>query len=92
MKNKNWARSFQSSKGAYASNSNEWVSYNDVQFVKEKAEYVLSNKFGGVAVFTMDMDDFNNDCCQVKTFRLHCHSGRSPASTAVAKMIHLLIK
>ena len=68
MKNKNWARSFQSSKGAYASNSNEWVSYNDVQFVKEKAEYVLSNKFGGVAVFTMDMDDFNNDCCQVRFF------------------------
>ena len=68
MKNKNWARSFQSSKGAYASNSNEWVSYNDVQFVKEKAEYVLSNKFGGVAVFTMDMDDFNNDCCQVRIF------------------------
>ena len=53
-------------KGAYATKGNQWVSYNDVQFVKEKADYVIKNKYGGVAVFTMDMDDFNNNCCQVR--------------------------
>ena len=53
-------------KGAYATKGNQWVSYNDVQYVKEKADYVIKNKYGGVAVFTMDMDDFNNNCCQVR--------------------------
>ena len=66
VKENNWARSFQTLKGAYATKGNQWVSYNDVQFVKEKADYVIKNKYGGVAVFTMDMDDFNNSCCQVR--------------------------
>ena len=66
VKENNWARSFQTMKGAYATKGNQWVSYNDVQFVKEKADYVIKNKYGGVAVFTMDMDDFNNNCCQVR--------------------------
>ena len=66
VKENNWARSFQTMKGTYATKGNQWVSYNDVQFVKEKADYVIKNKYGGVAVFTMDMDDFNNNCCQVR--------------------------
>ena len=66
VKENNWVRSFQTLKGAYATKGNQWVSYNDVQFVKEKADYVIKNKYSGVAVFTMDMDDFNNNCCQVR--------------------------
>ena len=64
MKNDNWKRAYRPLNGAFATKGNQWVSFNDVQFVKEKAEYVVNNKFGGVAVFTMDMDDFNNDCCR----------------------------
>jgi chitinase len=59
----NWARTIQPNYGAYATQGNQWIGYNDISTIKTKAEYIVSNKYGGAAVWTMDMDDFNNECC-----------------------------
>jgi chitinase len=49
--------------GPYAFKGNQWVGYEDVDSVRRKARYVTANSFGGVFAFTLDLDDFNNDCC-----------------------------
>ena len=63
IKNQNWSRNKVANLGAYASKGDQWVSYNDLTVVGEKAKFVNQNGYGGVAVYTMDMDDFNNQCC-----------------------------
>ena len=40
------------------------IYYDNVTSYLGNKYRVVNNKFGGVAVFTMDMDDFNNDCCR----------------------------
>ena len=64
IKNKNWSRNKVANYGAYASKpgSDQWVSYNDLTSIGEKAKYAKENGYG-LAVYTMDMDDFNNQCC-----------------------------
>ena len=49
--------------GTYASNGDQWVSYDNVASVRRKAEYIKRSKLGGAMVFAIDMDDFNNRCC-----------------------------
>ena len=49
---------------AYETESKQWVGFDDVNSVKRKSEYVLQNGFAGVSVSTLDLDDFNNLCCQ----------------------------
>ena len=61
--------------GPYAFKENQWVGYDDVDSVRRKARYVASNDFGGVFVFTLDLDDFNNDCC----------NGEQPLLRSIAK-------
>jgi GH18 family chitinase len=41
------------------------VGFDDPVFARTKAEYVVENGFGGAALWTADLDDFNNLCCQV---------------------------
>jgi chitinase len=43
-----------------AYNSDQWVAYDDVDQVKVKAQYVVDNDFGGVMVWSVDLDDFAN--------------------------------
>ena len=61
--NNGWNSNFVSEKGAYASKGNQWVSYNNHQYIREKANFVLAEKYGGVSALMVDMDDFNNECC-----------------------------
>jgi GH18 family chitinase len=49
--------------GAYAFIDNQWVSYNDVDSIKEKAAYVKQFKLGGVMVWALDLDDWNGEFC-----------------------------
>ena len=49
--------------GAYAYKGDQWVSYENVESVRRKAEFIRSQKLGGAMVFSIDMDDFNNECC-----------------------------
>lgn len=49
--------------GPFAYYREQWVSYEDVQSVREKADYIKNQGFGGAVAWTIDLDDFNNRCC-----------------------------
>ena len=49
--------------GPYAfGRSGLWASYDDMATVAAKAKYVMDQGLGGVSVWTIDFDDFNNLC------------------------------
>lgn len=49
--------------GPYAMLRNQWVGYEDPASVEAKARYAVNSGFGGVAAWTVDLDDFQNRCC-----------------------------
>ena len=49
---------------AHSAASKQWVGYDDVEAVARKADYIQERGYGGAAVWTLDLDDFNNLCCQ----------------------------
>ncbi|KAJ8956240.1 hypothetical protein NQ318_014971 [Aromia moschata] len=48
-------------KSPYAKYS-EWLSFDDVQSLTYKAEYVRDNKFGGAMVYALNSDDYRGVC------------------------------
>ena len=48
--------------GPYAIHEDQWVSYDDMNMVSRKAEYIIDNDFGGAMIWALDLDDFNNIC------------------------------
>ncbi len=60
-----WTKSPGDSKrGPYAHSRNQWVGYDDVEMVRRKAQFVAEEGYGGATLWTIDLDDFNNLCCQ----------------------------
>lgn len=55
--------------GPFAVFKNQWVGYEDPASVEAKARYALNYGFGGIAAWTIDLDDFQNRCCS-ETFPL----------------------
>ena len=49
---------------AYSTRDKQWVGFDDMTSVATKADYIEKNGYGGAAVWTLDLDDFNNLCCQ----------------------------
>lgn len=49
--------------GPYAMSRDQWVGYEDAASVEAKARYAVNNDFGGIAAWTVDLDDFQNRCC-----------------------------
>uniref|UniRef100_T1JB05 chitinase n=1 Tax=Strigamia maritima TaxID=126957 RepID=T1JB05_STRMM len=49
--------------GPYAFRGNQWVSFDDVETIKRKAEFIKSLKLGGAMIWALDFDDFRNRCC-----------------------------
>ncbi|KAL5281574.1 Cht3 family protein [Megaselia abdita] len=49
--------------GPFAMLRNQWVGYEDPDSVEAKARYAVNNGFGGIAAWTVDLDDFHNRCC-----------------------------
>lgn len=49
--------------GPHAWYQNQWVSYEDPKSVELKSQYVISAGYGGIAAWTIDLDDFSNRCC-----------------------------
>ena len=54
-----------------------WVAYDDTTSVGAKAEMVKTKGWAGAAVWTLDLDDFNNLCC----------GGPAPLLTTVSRSL-----
>lgn len=48
--------------------SNIWISYEDARSARKKAEYVKQMSLGGVAIWSLDMDDFKGLFCNLGPF------------------------
>ena len=48
--------------GPYAYRGNQWVSYDDVDMVTKKAQYILQGGLGGAMFWDLPSDDFRNLC------------------------------
>ncbi|KAK0072744.1 hypothetical protein PV326_014149, partial [Microctonus aethiopoides] len=48
--------------GPYAFKGDQWVSFDDAQQMKLKAEFIKSLGLGGGMVWALDLDDFKNRC------------------------------
>jgi hypothetical protein len=57
------------------------VSYDDVESVRRKAEYVKAEGLAGASLSTLDLDDFNNLCCQVRGPLIFLHFKLQNSST-----------
>lgn len=51
------------SSGPFTYSRDQWVGFDDTKAVMDKAQYVMKNNYGGVAAWTIDLDDFMNRCC-----------------------------
>ena len=54
-----------------SSREKQWVGYDDISSVGRKSDYILKEDYGGAAVWTLDLDDFNNLCCYGASPLLH---------------------
>lgn len=58
-----WTRKWSDAqKVPYAFKGNQWIGYDDVDSVKEKANYVRNNGLCGVMFWALGTDDFKNSC------------------------------
>nr|KAG5710488.1 hypothetical protein BaRGS_022306 [Batillaria attramentaria] len=55
---------------AFSTSALEWVSYDDPQSFRTKAEYVVSQGLAGAMVWTVAMDDFSSLACNNGTYPL----------------------
>lgn len=46
----------------YTFKSNQWVSYDDIQSIKDKVEFLRSKGLAGAMVWSIDGDDFRGAC------------------------------
>ncbi|XP_076235084.1 chitinase-3-like protein 1 [Calliopsis andreniformis] len=51
-------------KAPYAYKGNQWVGYDDVTSIREKANYVNSMGLGGAMMWSLETDDFKGTCGQ----------------------------
>ncbi|XP_051890544.1 acidic mammalian chitinase-like isoform X2 [Pristis pectinata] len=48
----------------YAFKGNQWIGYDNQQSYKVKAQWLMSNHFGGAMVWSLDLDDFSGTRCK----------------------------
>lgn len=65
IKNQSWRKGRDASQksGPFAMFNDQWVGFEDYDSVAMKAKYVIDSGLGGVAAWTVDLDDFSNRCC-----------------------------
>ncbi|OWR42920.1 chitinase-related protein 1 precursor [Danaus plexippus plexippus] len=52
--------------GPFAYKGNQWVSFDDIDIIKKKVNFMKSLGLAGGMVWAIDLDDFNNRCNQGK--------------------------
>lgn len=63
MRAKNWTVNYNKDlKESYATDNTSWISFEDAQSVKEKADFAKSKNLGGVAIMSLDTDDISGSC------------------------------
>lgn len=48
--------------GPYAYLRDQWVSFDDIDMIREKSEFIKSMGLGGGMIWALDLDDFKNIC------------------------------
>lgn len=48
--------------GPYAYKGNQWVSYDDVEDIRRKSQFVKDLRLGGGMIWALDLDDFRGIC------------------------------
>lgn len=46
--------------GPYAYKGDQWVSFDDVDIIREKVNFIKSKNLAGGMVWALDLDDFRN--------------------------------
>lgn len=64
IRNRGWnvVQDSQRRMGPYAHKGNQWVSFDDAEMIRRKAEYIRSMGLGGGMVWALDLDDFRDRC------------------------------
>lgn len=65
IKDNGWRKGREASQksGPFAVSGDQWVGFEDYESVAAKAKYVVDSGLGGIAAWTVDLDDFSNLCC-----------------------------
>ncbi|CAF0922618.1 unnamed protein product [Rotaria sordida] len=56
------------SESSYMFKDRDWISYDTIENIQKRAAYVVANNFGGLFVWSLDMDDFNGAFCNNGTY------------------------
>lgn len=48
--------------GPYAYLRDQWVSFDDIDMIRHKSEYIKAMGLGGGMIWALDLDDFKNLC------------------------------
>ena len=46
--------------GPYAYRGYQWLSYDDIEMIRFKSEYIRNLGLGGAMIYSLDLDDFSN--------------------------------
>ena len=50
------------SKVPYLFHGDEWITYDDIESVMIKSQFIADNGFGGAMTFPLNNDDYNAKC------------------------------
>lgn len=60
--------------GPYAQNTLEWVGYDDIDMIIRKTKYVMNKNLGGMMLWEIGSDDFNQICGMGKKYDIYLYN------------------